>query len=108
MARLARGTPCRAASDGTRLASSRLSPVLDVEEPTSHGTAGSSSRCPRIDSPDVPPEPPLGRTSHSWRAPEVGNLGESVDRCQIYAQAATAAVANVAAFSPIMQARSRA
>jgi hypothetical protein len=45
IARLARGTPCRAASDGTRLASARLSPVLDVEEPTSHGTAGSFSRC---------------------------------------------------------------
>ena len=93
MARLACGASRRAASDRARLASARLSPLLDVEEPTSHQTAGRSSRCPRIDSRDVHGQPPLGRTSHSRRAPEVGNLSDSVDRCQIHAQAATAAIA---------------
>jgi putative transposase len=39
---------------------------------------------------------PLWRASNPRRAPEVGNLGESVDRCQIHAAAAAAAVANVA------------
>ena len=60
------------------------------------GRPGGASRRPRVDSRNVHGEPPLGRTSNSRRAPEVGNLSESVDRCQIHAPAATAAVANVA------------
>jgi hypothetical protein len=72
MARLARGAPCRSTSDGARLASSRLSPVLDVEEPTSLGAAGSASRCPRVDSRDVHGEPTLGRTSDPRRALKLG------------------------------------
>ena len=40
LARLARGAPCRTASDRARLASPRLSPVLDMEEPTSHRAPG--------------------------------------------------------------------
>src|SRR5262245_44381805 len=44
MAQLARGTPFRAASDGTRLASVRLSTVLDLEAPTAHGRAPCRSR----------------------------------------------------------------
>ena len=96
LARLARGAPRRAASNGARLASSRLSPVLDMEEPTSHRADGRASRCPRLDSRDVHDEPVVGRTSDSRRAPEVGNLSESVDRRQIHAAAATTAVANVA------------
>src|SRR4030095_11729926 len=99
MARLARGTPCRAASNGAGLASTRLSPVLDVEEPTSHRTAANASRRPRIDSRNVHSEPALGCTSNLWRAPEVGNLSKSIDHRQIHAQAATAAVANVADLS---------
>ena len=75
----------RAASDRARLASSRLSPVLDVEEPTSNRAARRASRCPRVDSRDVHRKPTVGRTSHSRRTPEVGHLGESVDRCEIHA-----------------------
>ena len=99
MARLACGASRRAASDRARLASARLSPVLDMEEPTSHGAAGRASRRPGVDSRDVHDEPAVGRTSDSRRAPEVGNLSESVDRRQIHAAAATTAVANVADFS---------
>src|SRR4029453_4847628 len=36
MARLARGTSCRTAGDRFRLVPARLSPVLDMEEATSH------------------------------------------------------------------------
>lgn len=78
------------------LASPRLSPVLDVEEPTSHGAAGRATRCPRVDSRDVHGEPTLGRTTDPRRAPEIGNLSESVDRCQIHATLATASVADMA------------
>jgi hypothetical protein len=88
--------PRRAAGDGTWLASARLSPALDVEESTSHGAAGGASRRPRVDSRNVHGQSALGRPSNPLRAPEVGNLGESVDRCQIHAAAAAAAVANVA------------
>ena len=73
----------------------RLSPVLDMEEPTSHRADGRASRCPRLDSRDVHDEPVVGRTSDSRRAPEVGNLSESVDRRQIHAAAVTTPVANV-------------
>jgi len=96
MARLARGTSCRAASDGSRLASSRLSPVLDVEEPTSHGAAGRANRCPRIDSRDVHSKSTLGHTSDSRRAPQVGDLRKSVDGRDVHAAASAAAVPNVA------------
>ena len=74
----------------------RLSPVLGMEGPTSRRAAGRASRCPRVDSRDVHDEPVVGRTSDSRRAPEVGHLGESVDRRQIHAAAATTTVANVA------------
>jgi hypothetical protein len=96
MARLALGSPRRAASHRLGLASAWVSSVLDLEEPTSHGTSGSASRRPRVDSRDLRGEPAVGRTSDPRRAPEVGNLGQSVDRCQVYAQAATTTVANVA------------
>jgi hypothetical protein len=96
MAWLECSAPRRSAGNCTRLASARLSAVLDVEESTPHGSAGGASRRPRVDSRDGHPKSALGRPSNPRRAPEVGNLGESVDRCQIHAAAAAAAVANVA------------
>jgi hypothetical protein len=55
-----RGAPRGPARDGTRLASARLSPVLDMEESTSHASAWSASWRPRADSRDVHGEPALG------------------------------------------------
>src|SRR4030095_857263 len=93
MAWLECGAPRRSAGDGPRLASARLSFVLDVEESTSHGSAGGASRHPRVDSRDVHLKSALGRASHPRRAPEVGHLGESVDRCYTHAAAAAGAAA---------------
>ena len=96
MARLACGASRRAASDRARLASARLSPVLGMEEPTSHGAAGRANRCPRIDSRDVHSKSTLGHTSDSRRAPQVGDLRKSVDGRDVHAAASAAAVPNVA------------
>src|SRR5262245_61318807 len=82
------GAPRRAAGHRPGMASAWVSSVLDLEEPTSHGAAGRTKRCPRVDSRDVDDEPAVGRTSDSRRAPEVGNLSESVDRRQIHAATA--------------------
>jgi hypothetical protein len=43
MARLARGAPCGSASDCTRLASTRLSFVLDMEESKTHRSTWDAS-----------------------------------------------------------------
>jgi hypothetical protein len=68
MARLALRAPRGATRDGAHLASARLPPLLDVEEPTGHGTTGRASRCPRLDSRDVEREATLGRPSFMARS----------------------------------------
>jgi putative transposase len=80
MARLASGAPCRAAGHGAQLASSRFSPVLDVEEPTSHRPPVGAARAPRVDSRDVDRKPTLGRTEDHG---ELMKLGISVSQSTV-------------------------
>ena len=96
MARLVLGASYRAASDGSFVASARLSPVLDLEKPTSHWPPVRAARCPGVDTRDGHGEPVVGRTQDSWGASEIGDLGKSVDRRQIPASPSTSAVPNVA------------
>ena len=50
---LANGARHRQAGDGPRVASARASPVVDLEEPTTHGTTPSAGRRPRTHSEHV-------------------------------------------------------
>ena len=50
----------RQAGNRPRVAPARLSPVLDMEEPTSHRPPGGAARCPRVDSRDVDRESRCG------------------------------------------------
>src|SRR5204862_177704 len=60
------------ARDRHRLASPRLPPVLDVEEPPTRRPAACSGRRPRVYSDHVAEQPPLGRSADSWRVAETG------------------------------------
>ena len=96
MARLALGAPSRATGHRFGVASAWLSPVLDLEEPTSHGPAGSASRCPRIDSRNVHSESAVGRTRIHG---ELQKLGISVSQSTVATfmrRPTTTTVANVA------------
>src|SRR4029453_2302192 len=86
----------RQAGDRPRVASARLSLVLDLEEPTAHRPPARAVRHSRSDSRVVDRESPLGRASGPWRASEAGDLGESVDRGEVHAAASTSTIANVA------------
>ena len=80
MARLALGAPCRAAGDRPRLASARFSPVLDLEEPTSHWPPGGLTRRPRLIR-------EMSAANPLWGAPrihgELQKLGISVSQSTI-------------------------
>jgi hypothetical protein len=60
MERLANGTRHREARDGCRLASPRLSPVLDVEKSPPHRPSNGAHGCPRLESSDVARQLVLG------------------------------------------------
>ena len=95
LARLAVGAGHRQAGDRHRVASSRLSPVLDLEEPSAHRTTGRAGRRPRADPRAVDGESPVGGASNPRRTAEAGNTHQPVDRSQVHATASAPAVSNV-------------
>jgi hypothetical protein len=78
--RLAGGARPRQAGHRTRLAPTRVPPVLDLEESVPYGSSSRGSRGPRVDSSNDRRECALGSATHSWGIAETGDLGESGDR----------------------------
>ena len=82
----------------SRLAPTRVPPVLDVEESVPCGSSSRGFRGPRVDSSNGHGESALGCTADSWGTAEAGDLGESDDRREVHAatrKATITAVANV-------------
>ena len=78
------------------LAPARVSPVLDLEEPTPHRPADRTGRRPRVDPHDVSRESALGCASHPRRVAEARDRPESVHRREVHGASPTATVADVA------------
>jgi hypothetical protein len=78
MARLALGHSHRPAGNRHRVAPARLSPVLDLEEPTSLWPASGLTRCPRVE---------MSTANPLWGAPrihgELQKLGISVSQASV-------------------------
>ena len=96
VARLAVGRSHHQAGDPGRMASERISMVLDVEEPIPHRAPRCPARRARPDSPAVHGQSTLGCAADSWRAAEVGDLRKSVDRRQVRATASAPALTQLA------------
>jgi len=73
--RVANGPRHRATRDRRRLASQRISAVLDVEESATHGPAACLLRGASADPKDGARQSALGRASDPWRAPEAWDAG---------------------------------
>ena len=83
--RLAAGAHPRQAGHRTRLAPTRVPPVLDVEESVPYGSSSRRSRGPRVDSSHGHRESALGCAADSWGTAEVVDRGESGDRREVHA-----------------------
>jgi hypothetical protein len=73
------------ARNGHRMAPPRLSPVLDLDEPTPHRTSKRTEGRARPHSRALITESALGCATDSWRATEAGHLGQSIHRRQVHA-----------------------
>jgi hypothetical protein len=94
--RLAAGARPRQAGHRGRLASTRVPPVLDVEESVPYGSSSRGSRGPRVDSANGHGESALGCAADSWGTAEAWVFGESGDRREVHAATRHAAIAVVA------------
>src|SRR5215831_1832806 len=80
-----------------RLASSRISLVLDLEDSARKGrTASSSETDPRFDSNHEPREPDSGRTPDPQRADEVGHSDLGGFDCQVHDPTSKTTIPDVA------------
>ena len=87
----------RQAGNGCRLASERLSPFLDMEDPTRPGgTASSSKRGPRSDPQNESRESALGCSPHSRRTAQTGHRHRPDQRGQVHGPPPQAAFADLA------------
>ena len=83
------GARDRQTRNSHQLASARVSPVLDVEEPTPDGSAAGRSRSPHADSNDVDGQSALGCPSDSRRVAETRHDRLANDRREIHGPAPT-------------------
>ena len=87
----------RQAGNGHRLASERLSPFLDMEDPTRPSrTASNSKRGPRSDPKNQPRECALGYPPHPRRTAETGHRHRRDQRRHVHAAPPQAAFADPA------------
>src|SRR4051794_36177211 len=85
---------CRA-GNRCSLASRWLSPVLAVEVSTRSGQAQGASRSSAADPRDEPRQPSLGRSPHSWRAPQARHRRGPNLRRQVHGPTKAPAVAGL-------------
>src|SRR5205085_12189938 len=79
-----------------RLAPTRLPPVVDLEEPLSHGASDGTHREPGADPHHGGSEPTLGRAADSWRTAEARDRRLSGNDCEIHGTPRSASIADVA------------
>ena len=79
-----------------QLASARVSPVLELEEPTPDGSAAGRSRSPHADPNNVDSQSVVGCPSHSRRVVETRRDDLASDRREIHRPAPTTTLAAVA------------
>jgi hypothetical protein len=78
------------------LAPTRLSNVVDLEEPPSHRATDRAHRHPDADPYDGASEPSLGRAADSWRTAEAWDRRLSDNRCEIHAALVSVCLAKIA------------